>query len=303
MCVWILLAGSNSTREGARNNHLSPLHLQHPILSFHQAKMTRLHFSLLLLALCSGLSDVLCSPAAPASRNETVTASRNIASFVDSTIHQSQAHKMIAGGGVNLALNPPKGPVSLSADKKTNDKLGDGSTLNSTYSFLYGKVSLTVAASDVPGAVVALVLFGTTTADEIDIEILGGDPTTGKPMSSDLPQERLNRFTVYLVVSTGTQMAELLVERTHTPSTGAHEESPGQSMGNPSDICHQSKPSTMVNNITPQPAPASSSDYGTPVAPREPATGHTAQYHGQTSAKSGDRLDQVNHCRMSLLAL
>ncbi|KNE91482.1 hypothetical protein PSTG_15112 [Puccinia striiformis f. sp. tritici PST-78] len=174
--------------------------------------MTRLHFSLLLLALCSGLSDVLCSPAAPASRNETVTASRNVTApasrnvtapsraagnqsvsqctpmsetFKSSRLPPSwiqlstnpQAHKMIAGGGVNLALNPPKGPVSLSADKKTNDKLGDGSTLNSTYSFLYGKVSLTVAASDVPGAVVALVLFGTTTADEIDIEILGGDPT------------------------------------------------------------------------------------------------------------------------------
>ncbi|KAI9627743.1 hypothetical protein KEM48_012072 [Puccinia striiformis f. sp. tritici PST-130] len=161
--------------------------------------MTRLHFSLLLLALCSGLSDVLCSPAAPASRNETVTASRNVTApasrnvtapsraagnqsvsqctpmsetFKSSRLPPSwiqlstnpQAHKMIAGGGVNLALNPRKAQSHSPPTRRL--------TTNSIrQSFTHR------AASDVPGAVVALVLFGTTTADEIDIEILGGDST------------------------------------------------------------------------------------------------------------------------------
>lgn len=151
--------------------------------------MARLYSALLLIVLCSGLSEVLSRTVTPKSRAtaglarsvsectpmvEKFQSSRLPASWIQLSTNP-QAHKMIPGGGVNLALNPPVGPVLLSSDGKTNDKLGDGSTLNSTYSFLYGKVSLTVAASDVPGAVVALVLFGTTTADEIDIEILGGD--------------------------------------------------------------------------------------------------------------------------------
>ncbi|EFP91335.1 hypothetical protein PGT21_032549 [Puccinia graminis f. sp. tritici] len=155
--------------------------------------MNRIQLSLLFLAVCSGLSQALGSPhkshksaprkvVAPKSRtvsqctpmSETFSSSGLPPSWVQLSTNP-QAHKMNPGGGVNLALNPPVGPVLQSANGKTNDKLGDGSTLNSTYSFLYGKVSLTLAASDVPGAVVALVLFGTTTADEIDIEILGGD--------------------------------------------------------------------------------------------------------------------------------
>lgn len=88
-----------------------------------------------------------------------------------------KSYNMKPGGGVNLVLNPPSGAVSLTDGGKTNDKLGDGATLNSTFSFLYGKISMTVAATQVPGSVTALVLFGTTTADEIDTEILGGDPT------------------------------------------------------------------------------------------------------------------------------
>jgi len=154
--------------------------------------MTRVHFSLLILALYCGLSEVLCSPSRAAPKSPTKPALARTVSqctpmvenFQSSKLppswielsSNSQAYKMNPGGGVNLFLNPPAGSVSTSADGKTNDKLGDGSTLNSTYSFLYGKVSYTVTASDVPGAVVALVLFGTETADEIDIEILGGDP-------------------------------------------------------------------------------------------------------------------------------
>jgi hypothetical protein len=46
------------------------------------------------------------------------------------------ASKMNPGGGVNLTLNPPAGAITVSADGKTNDKLGDGSTLNSTFSLL-----------------------------------------------------------------------------------------------------------------------------------------------------------------------
>lgn len=84
---------------------------------------------------------------------------------------------MNPGGGVDLVLNPAAGPVAVSHDGQTNDKLGDGATLNSTFALLYGKVTFTVTATDVPGSVTALVLLGATTADEIDIEILGGDPS------------------------------------------------------------------------------------------------------------------------------
>jgi len=88
------------------------------------------------------------------------------------------SYNMEPTGGVNLVLNPAAGPVAVSKDGgKTNDKLGDGATLNSTFALLYGKVSFTVTATDVPGSVTALVLFGTASADEIDVEILGGDPT------------------------------------------------------------------------------------------------------------------------------
>lgn len=85
--------------------------------------------------------------------------------------------KMTPGGGVELVLQPPAGPVTTSKDGTTNDKLGDGSTINSTFALLYGKVSFTMQASSVPGTVTAAVLIGTKTDDEIDVEILGGDPT------------------------------------------------------------------------------------------------------------------------------
>lgn len=46
------------------------------------------------------------------------------------------SYSMIPGGGVELVLNPPAGPVTLSKDGTTNDKLGDGATINSTFSLL-----------------------------------------------------------------------------------------------------------------------------------------------------------------------
>jgi hypothetical protein len=112
--------------------------------------MARLYSALLLIVLCSGLSEVLSRTVTPKSRAtaglarsvsectpmvEKFQSSRLPASWIQLSTNP-QAHKMIPGGGVNLALNPPVGPVLLSSDGKTNDKLGDGSTLNSTYSFL-----------------------------------------------------------------------------------------------------------------------------------------------------------------------
>ncbi|KNZ58966.1 hypothetical protein VP01_1825g1 [Puccinia sorghi] len=106
---------------------------------------------------------------------ENFDSSRLSSSWVQLSRHPN-ATQMNPRGGVNLVLSPPAGPVAVSKDGKTNDKLGDGSTLNSTFSLLYGKVSFTMAASDVRGAVSALVLLGTFTADEIDVEVVGGDP-------------------------------------------------------------------------------------------------------------------------------
>lgn len=85
--------------------------------------------------------------------------------------------RMTPGGGLELVLNPPAGAVTVSKDGHTNDKLGDGASINSTFSLFYGKVSYTLQASGVPGTVSAAVLIGTKTDDEIDVEILGGDPT------------------------------------------------------------------------------------------------------------------------------
>merc|ERR1712137_319265 len=90
---------------------------------------------------------------------------------------RSDSLRMTPGGGIELVLNRPAGAVTLSKDGTTNDKLGDGATINSTFSFLYGKVTTTLQASGVPGTITAAVLIGTETSDEIDIEIAGGDPT------------------------------------------------------------------------------------------------------------------------------
>lgn len=127
---------------------------------------------------------------------------------------RSDSIKMMKGGGVELTLQPPAGKVTVSKDGTTNDKLGDGATINSTFALLlslnflqvwlplinikpqlnllhptpnpppffcifgsYGKVTFSLQASSVPGTVTAAVLIGTKTDDEIDVEILGGDPT------------------------------------------------------------------------------------------------------------------------------
>lgn len=74
---------------------------------------------------------------------------------------------------------------------KVNDVLGDGATINSTFSLLYGKVTIEMSAPSVAGVVSAAILIGVYTlfeadfelklltaeqSDEIDIELVGGDP-------------------------------------------------------------------------------------------------------------------------------
>lgn len=49
---------------------------------------------------------------------------------------RSDSIKMMKGGGVELTLQPPAGKVTVSKDGTTNDKLGDGATINSTFALL-----------------------------------------------------------------------------------------------------------------------------------------------------------------------
>ncbi|KAJ8482587.1 hypothetical protein ONZ45_g14899 [Pleurotus djamor] len=79
--------------------------------------------------------------------------------------------------GLELYLRKPDGPVT--ATKGVNDKLGLNSAVNSTFELSYGKVSYEVSAPvgrGRGGIITAIILMGDS-HDEIDIELLSGDPS------------------------------------------------------------------------------------------------------------------------------
>ncbi|KAJ8521224.1 hypothetical protein ONZ45_g2015 [Pleurotus djamor] len=80
--------------------------------------------------------------------------------------------------GLDMYLRKPAGPVTTHDGE--NDKLGLGCTVNSTFILHYGKVTFDLTAPGDPGyggLVSAFILVGDDSRDEIDIELLGGDPT------------------------------------------------------------------------------------------------------------------------------
>ncbi|KZT72030.1 glycoside hydrolase family 16 protein [Daedalea quercina L-15889] len=79
-----------------------------------------------------------------------------------------------ADNELQLYLTKPQGKVST--ENGVNDMLGQGATVNSTSTFLYGRVSYTVAAPVVSGVVTAAILIADQ-GDEVDVELLGGDPS------------------------------------------------------------------------------------------------------------------------------
>ncbi|KAI8974592.1 concanavalin A-like lectin/glucanase [Trametes punicea] len=75
--------------------------------------------------------------------------------------------------GLHLFLDRPHGQVVTHGN--VNDKVAEGATINSTFSLLYGTVTFTLAGPAVPGVVTAAILIADE-HDEIDIELVGGDP-------------------------------------------------------------------------------------------------------------------------------
>ncbi|KAK0457798.1 glycoside hydrolase family 16 protein [Desarmillaria tabescens] len=76
--------------------------------------------------------------------------------------------------GLVMYLLKPEGTIKTTGN--VNDKLGKGATINSTEVFVHGKVSFEVSAPTVAGVVTAVILVGSDSLDEIDVELLGGDP-------------------------------------------------------------------------------------------------------------------------------
>ncbi|RDB23746.1 putative glycosidase crf1 [Hypsizygus marmoreus] len=76
-------------------------------------------------------------------------------------------------GGLELYLNKPEGTIKTK--QGANDKTSEGATVNSTFAIHYGKVTFEVSAPAIPGVVTAAILIADE-RDEIDVELLGGDP-------------------------------------------------------------------------------------------------------------------------------
>ncbi|KAI9063834.1 glycoside hydrolase family 16 protein [Trametes sanguinea] len=79
----------------------------------------------------------------------------------------------LASNGLQLFLDRPQGKIVTK--KNVNDKVAEGATLNSTFTLLYGTVTFTLSGPATPGVVTAAILIADQ-HDEIDIELVGGDP-------------------------------------------------------------------------------------------------------------------------------
>ncbi|OSD00131.1 glycoside hydrolase family 16 protein [Trametes coccinea BRFM310] len=79
----------------------------------------------------------------------------------------------LASDGLQLFLDRPQGKIVTK--QNVNDKVAEGATLNSTFTLLYGTVTFTFSGPATPGVVTAAILIADQ-HDEIDIELVGGDP-------------------------------------------------------------------------------------------------------------------------------
>ncbi|KAJ7449671.1 concanavalin A-like lectin/glucanase domain-containing protein [Mycena latifolia] len=92
--------------------------------------------------------------------------------------------------GLEMYLYKPNGPVTASAG--VNDKLGDGATINSSFTLSAGKVTFQMAAPTIAGVIVAGILIGDPSLDEIDIEIVCGE-TDSWQTNIFVPDPRVTR--------------------------------------------------------------------------------------------------------------
>ncbi|KAI0782663.1 glycosyl hydrolases family 16-domain-containing protein [Abortiporus biennis] len=88
-------------------------------------------------------------------------------------ISPTGSYSIVEGSGLELYLDRPEGKIHRK--DKVNDKVAEGATINSTFVFLHGKVTMELSAPQIPGAVTAAILIADS-RDEIDVELLGGDP-------------------------------------------------------------------------------------------------------------------------------
>ncbi|PIL25480.1 hypothetical protein GSI_13370 [Ganoderma sinense ZZ0214-1] len=77
----------------------------------------------------------------------------------------------LSGKGLSLFLDKPSGKVVT--EDHVNNKVAEGSTFNSTFTILYGRVTYNFSGPAVAGVVSAAILIAPTN-DEIDIELVGG---------------------------------------------------------------------------------------------------------------------------------
>ncbi|KAJ7252750.1 concanavalin A-like lectin/glucanase [Mycena haematopus] len=82
----------------------------------------------------------------------------------------------LTNNGLELYLYKPEGRVITSDG--VNDKQGSGSTINSTFAFNYGKVTFEVESPTVDGVIVAGIMIGDGSDDEVDIEFVCAEPTS-----------------------------------------------------------------------------------------------------------------------------
>ncbi|EPQ56687.1 concanavalin A-like lectin/glucanase [Gloeophyllum trabeum ATCC 11539] len=78
----------------------------------------------------------------------------------------------VSSGGLQMYLDRPEGEIRTKGGE--NDKIADGATFNSTFSFMYGKVTYELSAPTHPGVVTAAILIADE-GDEMDVELLGSD--------------------------------------------------------------------------------------------------------------------------------
>ncbi|KAM5544408.1 hypothetical protein V8D89_002068 [Ganoderma adspersum] len=80
----------------------------------------------------------------------------------------------LSAKGLSLFLDKPSG--KMVTQDHVNNKVAEGSTFNSTFTVLYGRVTYNFSGPAVPGVVSAAILLAQTN-DEIDVELMGGRPT------------------------------------------------------------------------------------------------------------------------------
>ncbi|KAI5122494.1 hypothetical protein M0805_001402 [Coniferiporia weirii] len=78
----------------------------------------------------------------------------------------------VTDDGLQISLKKPEGAITK--QDHTNSVVGQGATINSTFTFQYGKVTFGMKAPAVAGSVTAAILISDE-HDEIDVELVGGD--------------------------------------------------------------------------------------------------------------------------------